>query len=346
MDIRHVEEVSKSLGDPTLALLRTLFEKSTGFPPGVRATAFRAEHPEWMDQLHNMSHSGFLLKPDYTKDAYRISAYVLPLIEHNHASEILNCMEMAYGHLRQYYREQLLRPISTEEILAAVPAERRLLKEALYYMRDVEGWWSGMHNDFPLEESTTVTVNEQVLKYESVGDLIARVYEWNFINPVQYPGGSTWVDEIQRSRPSTPSDDSESTSTDRLGFEDLLHPIIRDNALQLLLDGHYREAVLNSVVAVFDFIRYRTGIGDDGDALVGRVLSLKNPLLILSDLTSESGQNDQLGFMQILKGAYQGIRNPKAHSLAHDLTEHKAAQYLIFASLLARRIEEASSQKK
>jgi hypothetical protein len=45
--------------------------------------------------------------------------------------------------------------------------------------------------------------------------------------------------------------------------------------------------------------------------------------------------------MQIFKGAYQGIRNPKAHSLTHDLTAMKAAQYLVFASLLARRIDEA-----
>ena len=64
----------------------------------------------------------------------------------------------------------------------------------------------------------------------------------------------------------------------------------------------------------------------------------RNPFSAPKD---ESGQNDQKGFMQIYKGAYQGIRNPKAHSLTHDLTEVKAAQYLVFASLLARRIEEA-----
>jgi hypothetical protein len=40
--------------------------------------------------------------------------------------------------------------------------------------------------------------------------------------------------------------------------------------------------------------------------------------------------------MQIFKGTFQGLRNPKTHSLAHDLTEVKAAQYLIFARLLAR----------
>lgn len=60
---------------------------------------------------------------------------------------------------------------------------------------------------------------------------------------------------------------------------------------------------------------------------------------------SESGQNDQKGFLQIFNGAYQGIRNPKAHSLNHDLDQNKAAQYLVFASLLIRRVEEAKVVK-
>lgn len=50
--------------------------------------------------------------------------------------------------------------------------------------------------------------------------------------------------------------------------------------------------------------------------------------------------------MQILVGAYLGIRNPKAHSLNHDLDPEKAAQYLIFSSLLARRIYEAKDAPK
>src|SRR5690606_8102564 len=102
-----------------------------------------------------------------------------------------------------------------------------------------------------------------------------------------------------------------------------------------------REAVLNSITAIFDLIRERTGNGEDGDRLISQVLSLNNPALILSEIESESGQNDQKGFMQIFKGAYQGIRNPKAHTLNHDLDELKAAQYLVFASLLARRIDES-----
>ena len=46
--------------------------------------------------------------------------------------------------------------------------------------------------------------------------------------------------------------------------------------------------------------------------------------------------------MQIFKGAYQGIRNPKAYSMTHDLTQLRAARHLVFASLLARRVDEAN----
>ena len=125
------------------------------------------------------------------------------------------------------------------------------------------------------------------------------------------------------------------------GFEELLHPVIFENAYQQYRNGHLRDAVLNSIVAVFDLIRQRTGLDSDGDRLIGEALSTTHPHLILSELETESGRNDQTGFIQVFQGAYKGIRNPKAHTLQHDLNEHKAAQYLIFASLLARRIEEA-----
>lgn len=128
---------------------------------------------------------------------------------------------------------------------------------------------------------------------------------------------------------------------EQVGFEFLLHPIIVEHSYQLYRNGHFRESVLNSVTAIFDFIRARTGSLEDGDRLIGQVMSIQDPKLVLTEIGTESGQNDQKGFMQIFKGAYQGIRNPKAHSLTHDLTPEKAAQYLVFASLLARRIEES-----
>jgi uncharacterized protein (TIGR02391 family) len=128
----------------------------------------------------------------------------------------------------------------------------------------------------------------------------------------------------------------------QLGYEHLLHTAIAVSSSALAASGQLREAVLNSITAVFDLMRRRTGLDLDGDALATRVLSLDRPLLVLSELETQSGRNDQAGFMQILQGAYKGIRNPKAHSLDHDLDETKAAQYLVFASLLARRLSEAA----
>lgn len=125
-----------------------------------------------------------------------------------------------------------------------------------------------------------------------------------------------------------------------LGFEHLLHPTIEKSAYEQYRSGQYRDAVLNSVIAVFDLVRSRSRAQADGEQLINLVFSPKNPKLVFSELRTESGQNDQKGFLEILKGAYLGIRNPKAHTLDNDLDATKAAQYLIFASLLARRVEE------
>lgn len=125
-----------------------------------------------------------------------------------------------------------------------------------------------------------------------------------------------------------------------LGFEALLHPVIIEKTLPLFMDGHLREAVLNSVIAVFDMIRQRTGLNLDGKDLVGRAFGMDNGILGFSELHSETGKNDQAGVLQIYNGIYQGVRNVKSHSLTHDLNQLKAAQYLVMMSLLARRVEE------
>ena len=127
------------------------------------------------------------------------------------------------------------------------------------------------------------------------------------------------------------------------GIVDYLHPIILTSSFPQFRMGQYRDAVLNSMVAIFDLIRKKTGIDKDGAALVEDVFSLGNPVLVISELNTDSGQNEQKGYVQILKGAYQAIRNPKAHSLSTDLDQSKAAEYLIFASHLARRIEQAKT---
>jgi uncharacterized protein (TIGR02391 family) len=126
---------------------------------------------------------------------------------------------------------------------------------------------------------------------------------------------------------------------------DLLHPRITLSSYGHFRSGRYRDAILNAIISVFDMIRERTGLDEDGADLVADAFSLQRPLLIFSDLETESGRNEQKGFIQILQGAYLGVRNPKAHTLQSNADQTSCAQYLVFASLLCRRIEECKTAK-
>jgi uncharacterized protein (TIGR02391 family) len=130
-----------------------------------------------------------------------------------------------------------------------------------------------------------------------------------------------------------------------MNFENLLHPSIVNSSLAHYRNGYLRDAVLNGVIAVFDMIRTRTNLDMDGSRLVGQSFGMEKGKLIFSEIDTESGQNDQKGFMQIYEGVYTGVRNVKAHSLNHDLDEQKAAQYLVMLSLLARRVEECRDRQ-
>lgn len=132
---------------------------------------------------------------------------------------------------------------------------------------------------------------------------------------------------------------------DWIGFQHLLHPAIEKSSLEQYKAGHLRDAVLNGVIAVFDMIRARTKLDLDGTKLTGQAFGVDNGKLIFSEVESESGRNDQVGFMKIYEGVYTGVRNVKAHSLTHDLDECKAGQYLVMLSLLARRVEECNERK-
>jgi uncharacterized protein (TIGR02391 family) len=124
--------------------------------------------------------------------------------------------------------------------------------------------------------------------------------------------------------------------------EDLLHPLIKQHAYPQFKDGRLRNAVLDALISVYDLIRERSSLELDGSNLIERAFSLTDPRLIISNLDSESGRNEQKGFIEILKGAYSGVRNVNAHSLQNNLDSQTAAQYLVLASLLAKKVYSAS----
>ncbi len=66
-------------------------------------------------------------------------------------------------------------------------------------------------------------------------------------------------------------------------------------------------------------------------------------------ITSSAGGGPLLaplweGFKLLFMGAMQGVLNPKAHDLFDQLAEDRALDYLAFASLLMRRLDDAEER--
>jgi uncharacterized protein (TIGR02391 family) len=122
---------------------------------------------------------------------------------------------------------------------------------------------------------------------------------------------------------------------------ELLHPLVIGHSMKHFADGDLREAVLNAMLALAQTLRDRSGADLDGAHLANKVLSARGPILEFTPRQTASEIDEHAGFHHIVLGAFLGVRNPKAHSLMHDLNPMKALQYLVFVSLLLRRVDEA-----
>jgi uncharacterized protein (TIGR02391 family) len=124
---------------------------------------------------------------------------------------------------------------------------------------------------------------------------------------------------------------------DATTYWDDIHPVISSVAKSRYEAQHYADSVeaafkeLNAVIK--KHVLQKTGQDLDGSSLMNTAFSLKNPIVTLDDLSTDSGKNIQQGYMQIFAGAMTGIRNPKAHANI-TIDDKRARQLLGLASLL------------
>jgi uncharacterized protein (TIGR02391 family) len=123
----------------------------------------------------------------------------------------------------------------------------------------------------------------------------------------------------------------------------ILHPTVTRVAKSRFDTGHFADAVEAALKEVNDIVRAkvkaRTGKELDGADLMNVAFSPKTPIIELDDLSTISGRNVQIGYMQIFAGAMTGIRNPKAHANI-TITPERAIHFLILASLLLHKLDE------
>jgi len=128
----------------------------------------------------------------------------------------------------------------------------------------------------------------------------------------------------------------------RLTLENL-HPEIVTSAGELFTDGHYASAILEAFKRVELRVRSESGLTGSGQDLMARAFAGEPPPIDVRVEDGQSGQDEQEGFRFLFMGAVRGIRNPKAHEAVSQLDPQRTLEYLGFASILMRRLDDASS---
>jgi uncharacterized protein (TIGR02391 family) len=91
----------------------------------------------------------------------------------------------------------------------------------------------------------------------------------------------------------------------------------------------YKAAILDAIHYLSDVIRDKANVDGDGVSLVGQAFSGDSPRIRINKFQTDSEKNEQRGFEQIIRGIYQGIRNPRSHEQFED-TKETADAIIIF----------------
>lgn len=107
-----------------------------------------------------------------------------------------------------------------------------------------------------------------------------------------------------------------------------------------LLAENYFHSVFEATKSVADTIRLRTGLTEDGSELIDKAFSIKNPLITINDLSSETKESEHKGFANLIKGVFGMFRNTTAHSpkIIWEIDELDALDILSTISLIHRRL--------
>lgn len=102
----------------------------------------------------------------------------------------------------------------------------------------------------------------------------------------------------------------------------------------------YSGAILEAIHLLSSILRERANVDGDGIGLVSQALASDSPRLRINKFQTETEKNEQKGIEQILRGIYQGIRNPRSHEQSDD-TKETADAIIIFINHIVGIISKA-----
>ncbi len=118
------------------------------------------------------------------------------------------------------------------------------------------------------------------------------------------------------------------------------HPLIFTFCKAELLADNYFHTVFEAVKSIAEIIREKTGLSGDGAELVDKAFSIKNPLIKINTLSSETEESEHKGFANLVKGVFGMFRNTTAHApkIIWNIEEDDALDILSTISLIHRKL--------
>lgn len=109
------------------------------------------------------------------------------------------------------------------------------------------------------------------------------------------------------------------------------------------LQQNYFHAVLEASKGVAEKIRDKTGLTEDGAELVDKAFSIKNPILAINTLKTDSEQSEHKGFGNYLKGIFGMFRNVTAHApkIKWAINKNDALDAMMVISYAHGKLDEA-----
>ncbi len=120
-----------------------------------------------------------------------------------------------------------------------------------------------------------------------------------------------------------------------------LHPAIASAATQRYRDGHFADAIETSCKVLVNLVQGASEDFDrDGVPLMQAVFSAKSPILRFNELTDQTDESEQRGYMDLYSGAIGAFRNPRAHKVITDDPEF-ALEAIAIISFLAKMLDQS-----
>ena len=140
-------------------------------------------------------------------------------------------------------------------------------------------------------------------------------------------------------------EDTGSINKNKFHKELKLHPKIVKASEKLFKDGHYSSAIFEATKILEKEIKLKSKIKDEiGVKLVNMAFNEKQPVIEIIKGQEQEQIDEREGFRFLYMGVFQGIKNPKSHSIQNLIESDKAIEYLAFISLLMKRLDEATVQ--